>query len=156
MNSVVQSGIVIQDTLVSVVPLIQPSKRIILSNVSPFIKDELLTKELARHGKIMSQMKKIPLGCKSPLLKHVVCFRRQVFMILNSGEDDMNVAFKFRIDGFDYVIFASSDTMKCFECGKEGHTKRVCPGRAEGAGAGLLTDENAGSSNVNVFSQAFI
>lgn len=73
-------------------------------------------------------------------------------MILNSGEDEMNVAFKFRIDGFDYVIFASSDTMKCFECDKEGHTKRVCPGRAEGAGVGLLTNENAGSSNVEQIS----
>lgn len=147
-NSVVQSGVVIQDMLVSVVPLIQPAKRIILSNVPPFIKDELLTAELSRHGKIMSQMKKIPLGCKSPLLRHVVCFRRQVYMILKSGEDEMNVAFKFRIDGFDYVFFASSDTMKCFECGKEGHTKRVCPGRVEGVGAGLVTNENAGSSIV--------
>lgn len=147
-NSVVQSGVVIQDTLVSVVPLIQPAKRIILSNVPPFIKDELLVAELSRHGKIMSQMKKIPLGCKSPLLKHVVCFRRQVYMVLNKAEDEMNMAFKFRIDGFDYVIFASSDTMKCFACGMEGHTKRACPARIEGAEAGVLVNENAGSSNV--------
>uniref|UniRef100_A0A9J8BET3 Protein phosphatase 1 regulatory subunit 16A n=1 Tax=Cyprinus carpio carpio TaxID=630221 RepID=A0A9J8BET3_CYPCA len=147
-NSVVQSGVVIQDTLVSVVPLIQPAKRIILSNVPPFIKDELLVAELSRHGKIMSQMKKIPLGCKSPLLKHVVCFRRQVYMVLNKAEDEMNMAFKSRIDGFDYVIFASSDTMKCFACGMEGHTKRACPARIEGAEAGVLVNEDAGSSNV--------
>lgn len=135
-NSVVQSGVVIQDTLVSVVPLIQPAKRIILSNVPPFIKDEVLVAELSRHGKIMSQMKKIPLGCKSPLLKHVVCFRRQVYMVLNKAEDEMNMAFK------------SSDTMKCFTCGMEGHTKRACPARIEGAEAAVLVNENAGSSNV--------
>lgn len=78
-NSVVQGGVVIQDTLVSVVPLIQPAKKpIILSNVPVFIKDKLLVTELSRHGKITSQMKKILLGCKSPLLKHVVCFRWKV------------------------------------------------------------------------------
>lgn len=85
---------------------------------------------------------------RSPLLKHVVCFRRQVYMVLNKAEDEMNMAFKFRIDGFDYVIFASSDTMKCFACGMEGHTKRACPARIEGAEAGVLVNENAGSSNV--------
>lgn len=37
--------------------------------------------------------------------------------------------------------------MKCFECGK-GHTKRACPGRIEGTEAGVMTNENAGSSIV--------
>lgn len=39
------------------------------------------------------------------------------------------------------VIFASSDTMKCFECGKEGHSTRVWPGRVEGTDAVVLTNE---------------
>ncbi len=42
-----------------------------LSNVPPFIKDDLLLAELTRHG--FSNKKKNPLSCKSPLLKHVVC-----------------------------------------------------------------------------------
>lgn len=42
--------------------------------------------------------------------------------------DELNAFFKFRIDGFfDYVVFATSDTMKCFGCGREGHVKRACP-----------------------------
>ncbi|KAL0151799.1 hypothetical protein M9458_052893 [Cirrhinus mrigala] len=125
-NSIVQSGVVIQDTLTPVMPLLQPAKKVILSNVPPFIKDELLIAELSRHGKIVSQMKKIPLGCKSPLLKHVVCFRRQVYMVLKNDAEDLNVTFKFRIDGFDYVVFATSDTMKCFRCGKQDHIRSAC------------------------------
>ncbi len=39
-------------------------KKVIFSNVPPFIKDELLIAELSRHGKVMFQMKKIPPGCK--------------------------------------------------------------------------------------------
>lgn len=41
-------------------------------------------------------------------------------MILNNGVDGLNMAFKFRVDGCDYVVFAFFDTMRCFECGKEG------------------------------------
>lgn len=50
-NSVVQNGVVIQDTFTSVMPLLQPAKRVILSNVPPFIKDQLLIAELSRHVK---------------------------------------------------------------------------------------------------------
>ncbi len=130
-NNVVQSGIVIQDTFTPVMPLVQPARKILLSNVPPFIKDELLTTELSRHGKIVSQMKKISLNCKSPLLKHVVCFRRQVYMILRNDAEDLNVAFRFRMDGFDYLVFATSEPLKCFECGQEGHIRRSCPERVD-------------------------
>lgn len=30
------------------------------------------------------------------------------------------------MDGYDYIVFASSETMRCFECGQEGHVRRVC------------------------------
>lgn len=65
---------------------------------------------------------------------------RQVHMSLNSGMEDLNVAFRFRIDGFDYVMFASSETMKCFRCGEEGHIRHSCPEWTEDRNA-----ETAGS-----------
>ncbi len=154
-NSVVQSGVVIQDTFTPVIPLVQPAKRIILANVPPFIKDETLINELSRHGKIVSQMKRIPLGCKSPLLKHVVCFRRQLYMILKCDLDELNLSFKFKVDGFDYVVFATSDTMRCFSCGQEGHVRRACPERVNDSepgpsretvhdsGSAMLTESSA-------------
>lgn len=80
-------------------------------------------------------MRKVSLGCKSPLLKHVISFRWQVFMVLKSEMEELNVAFKFKIDGFDYVVFASSETMKCFTCGEEGHSRSLCPEKTEDASA---------------------
>lgn len=152
-NNVVQSGVVIHDTFTPVMPLAQPAKKIVLSNVPPFINDDLLSTELSRHGKLVSQMKRLPLNCKSPLLRHVVCFRRQVYMILNNNAEELNVAFKFRFDGFDYVVFVTSETMKCFECGQEGHIRRSCPERIESdsdADTDIIAQVQVGNvSNVN-------
>ncbi|KAL7868467.1 hypothetical protein SRHO_G00098510 [Serrasalmus rhombeus] len=61
-NDLVQSGVVINGQLTPVLPLSTPSKKVILSNVPPFIKDELIARELSRYGKVFSPIRKIPLG----------------------------------------------------------------------------------------------
>ena len=136
-NTLVEKGIVLKDSHTAVFPLVSPAKKVTLSNVPPFIKDEVLLRELSRHGQIVSTIHKIPLGCKSPLLQHVVSFRRRVFMILKNDAEELNLALRFRIDNFDYVIFATTETMKCFGCGLEGHLVRSCPGNTAEAPAGL-------------------
>lgn len=126
-NTVVQTGIVIKDTFIQVMPLVRPAKRITISNVPPYMTDEALINELTRYGQVISTIKMIHYGGKSEQSKHVICYRRQVYMVLKSGVEELNVAFKFKIDGFDHVIFVSSDNMKCFGCGQEGHLRRSCP-----------------------------
>ena len=80
-NRVVETGITVKQMFVQVVPLTQPFTRVILSNVPPFITNEFLSRELSRHGKVVSPIKKILSGCRSQLLKHVVSHRGQLFMI---------------------------------------------------------------------------
>jgi len=72
---------------VSVVPLAAPAVRVTVANVPSFIK-EVLMKELVKLGKVVSRLKMIPLGWKSPRMRHVMSHRRHLFMILNnrSGE----------------------------------------------------------------------
>ncbi|KAK3568221.1 hypothetical protein QTP86_000214 [Hemibagrus guttatus] len=43
--------------------IISPVKKVMLSNVPPFISDEAISKELSRYGGMVSPIKKIPLGC---------------------------------------------------------------------------------------------
>lgn len=125
-NEVVEKGIELRGLFVPVLPLSTPAKKVTLSNVPPFIKDEALARELSRFGKLVSPVKKIAISSKSELLKHVVSFRRFTYMILNNGNElDLNL--KFRIDDFDYTVFVSTDTMRCFGCGKTGHQIRACP-----------------------------
>ena len=53
-NRVVETGLTVNGIFVQVLPLMLPSTRITLSNVPPFITDEFLSRELSRHGKVVS------------------------------------------------------------------------------------------------------
>ncbi|KAI3365139.1 hypothetical protein L3Q82_010107, partial [Scortum barcoo] len=66
---VVEAGIVLRDTFTPVYPLVNPSKKITVSNAPPFIKNDDLSKALSRYGQIVSPIKMVLLGCKSPKLK---------------------------------------------------------------------------------------
>ena len=143
-NTVVANGVVIQDTFVSVTPLATPATKVLLSNIPPFINDALIIKELNRFGKVVSAVKKLPSGCKSPTLKHVVSHRRILYMILNDRTRDLKVTFKLTVDGFDYTLFATTENMRCFGCKEEGHLIRSCPEKQSSESA----SSSAGTSGI--------
>lgn len=66
---------------------LNPVKKVVVSNVSVLLKIEMFLRELGRHGRVVSPMRLIPLDCKSPLLRHVVVFIRQMSMILNNNKE---------------------------------------------------------------------
>ncbi|XP_078791712.1 transposon TX1 uncharacterized 82 kDa protein isoform X2 [Oryzias latipes] len=146
-NTLVEKGISINGVFDTVTPLSQPATKITLSNVPPFISDEFLVRELSKHGKVVSPVRKVMSGCKSPLLKHVVSHRRHVFMILHKKEEDLNSVFKVRVDDYEYVLFATSASFKCFGCGDEGHLVKACPRRAVSASGGVAAAAAGGASD---------
>ena len=81
------------------------SKKVTPSKVPPFIRDETLITQLAKHGQVVSPIRKVPSGCKTPLLRHVVSHRRNVLMILKNRTEELSLDFKIRVDEFDYVSF---------------------------------------------------
>ncbi|XP_044074679.1 ras-related protein Rab-36 isoform X1 [Siniperca chuatsi] len=132
-NEVVVRGISIDDILTPVLPLMLPSKKVTISNIPPFLSDDIVAQALSRYGKLVSPIKKIVIGCESPLLKHIVSFRRFAFMIIKD-DAELDLALKFRVDNFEYVVFVTTDKMKCFGCGKSGHLIRSCPDKSNAAG----------------------
>lgn len=125
----VERGIVIEGEFVSVLPLSLPAKKVTLSNVPPFVSDEILSQALSRYGKLASPIKKMPISSKSPLLKHIVSFRRFVYMVI-PDDVDLDLTLNFRIDDFSYTIFVTTGKGKCFGCGKMGHLIRNCPDKS--------------------------
>lgn len=94
-NQLVEIGVVLNGIFTQVLPLSTPSKKVTLSNVPPFISNEMLTRMLSCYGKLVSPIKMIPIGCKSPLLKHIVSFRRYVYMVLQRQPGRFRPVFKF-------------------------------------------------------------
>ena len=123
----IQHGVVIRDSLIPVHPLSSPSRKILLSNVPPFLSDAQITKELSSFGKVVSPIKKLPVGCKSPKLKHLLSFRRQVYMVLSGHRSELDVKFNFTVGSFSYLVYVTSNvSIKCFRCGKVGHQRQDC------------------------------
>ncbi|KAL7838613.1 hypothetical protein AOLI_G00270170 [Acnodon oligacanthus] len=125
-----ESGIWVKGNMVQVSPLSAPATRVIVSNVPPFIKNEVLLKELARFGKFASDMKMIPLGCKKSAVRHVLSFRRQVFMFLNNRHQSLEVSFRCKHGDGSYIVFTSSERLRCFQCGDIVHKQFGCPHKA--------------------------
>lgn len=128
-SQLIENGIFISDLFVPVSPLAMPSTRITISGVPPFIPSEALERELQRFGKMASGFKSIGLGCKNEKLKHVQSLRRQVFMFLTSPTQSLDVSFRVKHENGFYMVYASSGSMKCFECGDVGHKRSTCPHR---------------------------
>lgn len=158
-NRVIESGLIIKDELVQVTPLQNTSSKVVISNVPPFISDAVLERELTRFGKFASPIKAISLRCKHPALKHVTSFRRQVYMFLESPDHTLNVSFRVKHEGGSYMVYATTGSLRCFECGDVGHKRFICPHkerRNENSGPVLVAtapthtgpDEIAGPSEV--------
>ncbi|KAI4871400.1 hypothetical protein NFI96_009402 [Prochilodus magdalenae] len=147
-NELVEGGIWVLGNFVPVSPLSTPAARVTISNVPPFIANEPIAKELSRFGKLASGIRLIPLGCKSAALKHVLSFRRQVFMFLNSADKTLEVSFRVSHGESSYMVYASTDSLKCFQCGVVGHKRFECPSMERSTTQGAQASSAADMSGV--------
>lgn len=67
-------------------------------------------------------------------------------MVLKQGHEELNISFKFTIDGFAYVIFVTTETMKCFNCNSEAHLFRLCVEKVKEKKADIIETQNNNAS----------
>lgn len=58
--------------------------------------------------KIVYNLRKVMSVCKSPLLKHVVSNRLQLYIILINRDEDLYVCFRVWVEDFDYVCLVGT------------------------------------------------
>lgn len=128
-SKIIVSGVWVSGAFVIVSPLVSQSSRVNISNCPPYIPNTCIENELQRFGKIVSGMTLIPLGCKTETLKHVLSFRRQCFMVLESPT--LDISFRVKHEDKSYMIYANTNHLKCFQCGNVGHKKMDCPQKTQ-------------------------
>ena len=144
------NGLFIDNQMIDVAHMIKPATKVILSNVPPYIPNQLITKELEQYGQVVGRFRAIPLGCKAASLKHVMSFRRQGFILLRGGTGNINGLIRIMHDGHPYNIYLSTDEMKCFGCMETGHLRKNCPHANGNNDKNVTPKNNNENTNQNI------
>ncbi|TWW71424.1 hypothetical protein D4764_17G0009070 [Takifugu flavidus] len=120
-------GVTVNGAYLQVSPLAAPSTRVTASGVPPFITNEALEQELQRFGKFASGLRTVGPGT------------------VGLGTGTLDVSFRVRHGEGHYMVYASSGSMRCFECADVGHKRVACPHRPanEGARTGAMSSRVA-------------
>lgn len=122
------SGITVDNEFIQVEQLVKPAKRVIISGIEPFIPNECLTPHLEVLGRVLpNSLRYISASIKTPRLSHVLSHRREVLILLNDTNADVNGSIEIKHMEKKYRVFISSDSMKCFQCKQSGHLRKDCP-----------------------------
>lgn len=120
-------GATIKDTFVAARKLITPSKRIIISNVYPFLPDYVIEDGLkALNLKLVSPISELGAGVADEGFKHIKSFRRQVY-IADNENDTVPGSMLVVYEGEEIRLFLSGDQPTCFKCKSLGHIAAKCP-----------------------------
>ncbi|CAI6360493.1 unnamed protein product [Macrosiphum euphorbiae] len=118
------SAIFIDNIEVPIRKLINPAKRIILSNVYQAIPNKSIIEAIETYGiKITSPITALKDGFPLDQFTHITSFRRQLYI---SPEDFPKLPGSISLDNTSYLIFITDDIVTCFLCKKPGHVSSSC------------------------------
>lgn len=113
-------------TIIKLRRLINPAKRIIISNVSPAIPNHNIKTLLQEHNiQLLSPITHINAGFNIKELAHILSFRRQVYINPEDYHKLPNSAL-INHDNTPHRIFLTDDTIFCYKCKLTGHTAKQC------------------------------
>ena len=116
-----QPKVKIGSMLLEIRPLMSKAKRIIISNVSPIITNELILEQLSKLGILpCSPISYIRVGISDPRFSHILSFRRQMY-INPKDVTKLPPSIPIHCEDTLYYIYLSADKLSCFICKEEDH-----------------------------------
>ncbi|CAM4661987.1 unnamed protein product [Lepidochelys olivacea] len=126
----VEKGLEVGGVFVPLEPLEDLGVHLVLTSVPPFLPSAALLPALSTLGKPVSVISPLPLGCKDPVLRHVLSFRQQVQLLpllpARNGEA-LEGSFLVPYQGARYRVFYSTGEARCYLCRSAGNVRRDCP-----------------------------
>ncbi|XKL66686.1 hypothetical protein PGB90_010106 [Kerria lacca] len=123
-----KGGFQLGDTFVTTKKLKPPATKLILSNVSPTIPNQLLEDTLTNtlQIKLISPISILRANPNDDIFGHVLCWRRQVYISSNIDRAKIPSSIHITHSNRTYRIFLSHDNFICFKCGSKGHKAEEC------------------------------
>ncbi|CAI6377038.1 unnamed protein product [Macrosiphum euphorbiae] len=136
-----QPYIVVNNIQITYRRLINPAKRIIISNVQPIIPHDTITKAITNIPiRIISPITFMKAGFGNEEYDHIGSFRRQLY-IHPDDHEKMPSSILINFDQTDYRLFLSDDTVICYLCKQNGHTTNHCKN--------VIENKTSSSRNIN-------
>lgn len=124
-------NILVNEHTITIRKLINPSKRIILSNVYPSIPHNSILTALNELGiRTTSNITFLKAGFNSSEFAHITSFRRQVY-INPEDYDKIPPSLVINLDNTNFRIFLTDDKVTCFICKQIGHLSSSCKNTQE-------------------------
>ncbi|CAI6369907.1 unnamed protein product [Macrosiphum euphorbiae] len=113
-------------TSIKIRRLVNPTKRIIISNVSPAIPNDKIIVELQnRNIQLLSPITHINAGFNIKDLAHILSFRRQVY-IFHYDFHKIPESLLVKAENELHRIVLTDDILTCYKCKLTGHTSKLC------------------------------
>lgn len=142
-----QGGFTMNEDFIECRKLKAPTKKIIFSNVSPTIPNEILqqyiTNELSI--KILSGISILRVNPVDQIFGHVISFRRQIYTSSDVNVNTLPGSFELTHEDRTHRIFITFDEFSCFKCRSKGHRAEDCPN----------TENCPDNLNLAAFTEAF-
>lgn len=118
--------ITINDQIIQIRRLINPAKRIVISNVCPSIPNHVILDALKNINVIpVSEIAYLKAGINIEGYEHILSFRRQMF-IKHEEYPNLPGSLPLLHNQTEYRVFFTDDRITCFLCKSTGHTSNNC------------------------------